>query len=205
MFSTYPYPPGAGFKPTLPDVGSYNQVQINGPYVGQPQGEYINGSYDDKEHAPDMGPACCPVAAYMTSGKRKMYFKGTLIRFTATTKESRSRSRQLETKAPVAFANAYVPGENANGITFVAPLAETQELMPMKSQHINVAVGAVSDVLVGDDSPSFSVFPGDRIYARITPNSVVVTTEATPTEIGIATHYHEHRPKAQSTIRVCLK
>lgn len=209
MYSTYSYP-SRGIDPRpIPsaNLGPTNQVNINGPFVGDANGEYINGSFDDKEHAPDMGPTTCPLAAYMSTNSttRKPYFRGTLIRFGGTTIPARSKARQLETRAPQAFSNFYVPGDDATSVSFVAPLAETQELIPKQSQHVCVAVGGVTDVLVPAESPTFTVFPGDKLYVNVVPKGVFVTPQVTNIVLGVASHYHTHTTKKQSIVRVCLK
>ena len=156
-----------------------------------------------------MGPSTCPIAAFMegSEGKSKPYFRGTLIRFGGTASASRSKARQLETKAPLPFANFYVPGAKKDAaVSFVAPLAETQDLSPKKGQYVCVAVGGVTDVLVNASSPAFDVFPGDRIYVKLTTDKdgFIVTPQKTHIELGVAAHYHSHK-SSQSIIRVCLK
>lgn len=208
MFSTYAYPPNVGINPSpLPDsnLGPVNQVDLGGiDSLGKAQGEYINGSFDDKEHAPDMGPATYPISVFMNSGKRRIYYKGTLMRFSRSTM---TRSRMMElSSGPRAFANCAVPGEQMADVTFVAPLSESQELIPKKTQFVSAAVGGVSDIIVSEDSPSFTVFPGDTIRAEATETDVILSPTDGDIDLGISTHYHEHKQGSKNSIlRISIK
>lgn len=209
MFSTYPYPKDVGINPgPVPDanLGPTNKVTIPGALFGTAQGEYINGSFDDKEHAPDMGPAVTPVPAYMTSGTKKMYYKGELIRFQKRGPGGWSRARQISQNAPHPFADFVTPETilSDNKTTFVAPLAETQELVPNTSQFVAVAVYGNGQILVPRESDSFEVFPGDRLFIETSP-SLKITTKETPFEAGIVMHYCKHRNGDQTIVRVYFK
>lgn len=208
MFSTYPYPANAGLKLQVPNAsfGPVNKTIIPTPLFGKAEGEYVNGVYDDKEYPTDMCPATYPVAAYMNGGSKRMYLKGELIRFTQTSKRSGSRAKQLETRAPHPYSDFHVQGATrSSAVTFVAPLAETQELIPGTSQFVSICTGGVADILVPASNPGFIVFPGDRVYARISgTDTVEVTARPADIELGVVAHHYEHKG-TQNVVRVCLK